>query len=65
MRSTNTKVEIFHSFEEDKTAAHRRLAAMSPEERCLEMAILQERVWGPEWTSKPMQRVVRYEDLSW
>ena len=65
MRSTNTKVEVFHSFEKENAAEHRRLAAMSPEERCLEMAILQERVWGPEWTSKPMQRVVRYEDLSW
>ena len=65
MRSTNTKVEIFHSFEEENTAEHRRLAAMSPEERCHEMATLQERMWGPERTSKPMQRVVRYEELSW
>ena len=65
MRSTNTKVEVFHSFEEENTAELRRLAAMSPEERCHEMAILQERVWGPEWTSKPMQRVVQYENLSW
>ena len=46
MRSTNTKVEVFLSFEEKYTAEHRRLAAMSPEERCLEMAILQERVRG-------------------
>ena len=65
MRSTNTKVEVFLSFEEENTAEHQRLAAMSPEERCLEMATLQERVWGPEWASKPMQRVVRCEDLSW
>jgi len=65
MRSTNTKVEVFDSFEEENTAEHRRLAAMSPEERCLEMAILQERARGRGWTSKPMQRVVQYEDLSW
>jgi hypothetical protein len=65
MRSTNTRVEVFHSFEEENTAEHRRLAAMSPEERCHEMAILQERVWGSEWTSKPIQRVVQYEDLGW
>lgn len=54
MRYTNTKVEIFHSFDEEKSAEHHRLAAMSPEKRCHEMAVLQERAWGPEWTSKPI-----------
>lgn len=65
MRSTNAKVDIFSSFEEENTAEHRRLASMSPEERCQEMAILQERLWGQEWTNKRMKKVVWCEDLNW
>ena len=65
MRSTNTKFEVFSSFEEENRAEHRRLAAMSPEERCQEMAVLQERVWGSRWTSTPIEKIARWEELSW
>ena len=65
MRTRDTKVEVFSSFEEENAAEHSRLAAMSPEERCQEMAILQERMWGPEWTTKPIEKVASWEDVSW
>ena len=47
MRSTPTKIEVFSSFEEENAAEHRRLAAMSPDERCEEMAVLQEKCGVP------------------
>ena len=65
MQTRNTKVEVFLSFEDENEAEHRRLAGMSPEERSREMAVLQERMWGPEWTSKPIEKVASWEDLSW
>ncbi len=65
MRSTPTKIEVFSSFEEENAAEHRRLAAMSPDERCEEMAVLQERVWGSQWTSTPIEKVACWEELSW
>ena len=65
MRTRDTKVEVFFSFEDENAAEHRRLAAMSPEERCREMAILQERMWGTEWTTKSIDKIASWEDVSW
>jgi hypothetical protein len=59
------KVKIFHSFEEENEAEYRRRAEMTPEERLAEFAVLQERTWGKDWTSKPMLRVATWEDVDW
>jgi hypothetical protein len=58
---SRTTVRIFTSFEEENRAEHRRLAEMTPEERCSEFAVLQERVWGDLWTSVPMKKVATWE----
>jgi hypothetical protein len=65
MRTRDTRIDVFFSFEDENAAEHRRLAAMSPEERCQEMAVLQERMWGPEWTKTPIEKVASWEDVSW
>ena len=61
----DVRVQIFSSFEEENTAEHRRLAEMSPQERLRELAILQERRWGPEWTETPMVRKATWEIVPW
>ena len=59
------KIKMFSSLEEENRFERQRLAQMTPEERCREFAILQERVWGSDWTSKPMTKIASYETLSW
>jgi len=59
------ELRIFHSFEEENTAEHRRLARMSPEERLRELAVLQERRWGRNWGKKPMIRCASWERVTW
>ncbi len=65
MSSRDTRVEVFASFEEENDAEHRRLAAMSSEERSREFAAIQERMWGPDWTTKPIEKVVSWEKTNW
>ncbi len=59
------KISVFNSFEEENDAEYRRLAAMSHEECLEEFEILQERVWGEEWTKKPMKKILTYEKIKW
>ncbi len=61
----NLKVEIFHSFEEENEAENRRRSQMSIEDRLKEFAILQERRWGSDWATKPIEKVVSYEKTDW
>ena len=63
--STNKSFQIFSSFEEENRAEAKRRAAMSPEERCQEMAILQVRRWGKRWTSTPIEKIATWEKVSW
>ncbi len=65
MRTRDTRVEVFLSFGDENEAESRRLAEMSPEERLREMATIQERVWGQEWTTKPIEKVASWEDVEW
>lgn len=65
MKRTKTSVRVFSSFEEENRMEHRRLAEMTPEERCAELAVLQERVWGELWTSVPMKKTASWEKLAW
>lgn len=58
----NLKVEIFHSFKEKNEAENRRRSQMTTEDRLREFAILQERRWGPDWATKPIEKVVSYEE---
>ena len=60
-----TEVRVFHSCEEENAAEHRRLAKMSPRERCREFAALQERVWGDRWRSTPMVKRAWWRELPW
>lgn len=61
MERAGASVKVFASFEEENRAEHQRLAEMTPEERCAELAVLQERAWGELWTSVPMKRVASWE----
>ena len=60
-----TQVRIYRSFEEENEAEYRRRTRMTPEERMAEFAVLQERAWGKDWTSKPMVKVATWEDVDW
>ncbi len=64
MERTGKPVRVFTSFEEENRAEHRRLAEMTHEERCAELAVLQERTWGSLWTSVPMTKVASWEKWS-
>ena len=59
------KIRVFSSLEEDNRFERQRLAHMTPEERCCEFAVLQERMWGSDWTSNPMAKVASYETVTW
>ena len=60
-----TEVRIFNSFEDENAAEHRRLARMSPQERCRELAVLQTRLWGELWRSVPIVKRASWEKLPW
>lgn len=64
MERTGKSVRVFNSFEEENRAEHRRLAKMTHEERCAELAVLQERIWGELWTSVPMRKVASWEKMA-
>ena len=64
MRS-RSDVRVFNSFEEENAAEHRRLARMSPDERCREFAVLQTRLWGELWRSVPIVKRASWEKLPW
>lgn len=64
MERNGKSVRVFSSFEEENRAEHRRLTAMTHKERCAEFAVLQERTWGPLWTSVPMKKVASWETSS-
>ncbi len=58
-------VRKFSSFEEENRAEHRRLAALTYEQRLKEFAILQERVWGKKWTEGEILKTARIEKVAW
>jgi len=58
-------VKMFSSFEEENRAEHRRLAALTPNQRLKEFAILQERVWGTGWTEDRIVKTVSIEKVTW
>lgn len=64
MERTEKSARVFSSFEEENRAEHQRLAEMSHDERCAELAVLQERAWGALWTSVPMTKVASWEKWS-
>ncbi len=59
------KIRVFSSLEEENRFERQRLAQMTPGERCREFAVLQERMWGSDWTSKPMVKVASFETVAW
>ena len=61
----NLQVKIFHSFEEENRAEYIRRARMTPQERCREFGVLQERMWGNRWISEPMIKKATWETLAW
>ena len=65
MPQRSMKIAVFASFAEENEAEHRRLAKMTPEQRCQEFAILQERQWGKKWTSEPIVKIATFEKVSW
>ena len=65
MPQRSRKIAVFPSFAEENKAEHRRLAMMTPAERCRELAVLQERHWGKRWTSDPIVKKATVERLPW
>ena len=59
------KIAVFASLAEENKAEHRRLAMMTPAQRCRELAVLQERHWGRKWTSEPIVKTATVEHLPW
>ncbi len=64
-RKRERRVEIFSSYEEENRAEDRRRAKMTPEECCAELAVLQERAWGKQWSEQPFVRVATWEKVDW
>jgi hypothetical protein len=58
-------VKMFSSFEEENRAEHRRLAALTPNQRLKEFSILQERVWGTKWTKDGIEKTASVEKVKW
>ena len=56
-------VKMFSSFEEENQAEHRRLAALTPNQRLKEFAILQECVWGTRWTKDRIVKTAKSESF--
>ncbi len=65
MANRDGHVKIFHSLEEENREEYRRRARMTPQERWDELGVLQERMWGRAWRSKPMVRKATWETLDW
>jgi hypothetical protein len=61
----NLKVEFYSSFVEENKAEYQRRSQMSTEERIREFNILQERAWGKDWISKPIEKKATFEKVSW
>jgi hypothetical protein len=59
------KVQVYNSFEAENKAEYARRKAMTPAQRMHEFALLQERVYGKNWTSEKIKKVVSYELLDW
>lgn len=58
-------VKMFSSFDEENRAEHLRLAALTPNQRLKEFAILQERVWGTRWTEDGIVKTASIEKVTW
>jgi hypothetical protein len=66
MRNTIRKeIRVFSSLEEENNFEYERLASMTPDERLEEFAVIQERVWGKTWTSKPIKKIASWEKVKW
>ncbi|MCD4709014.1 MAG: hypothetical protein K8S62_14890 [Candidatus Sabulitectum sp.] len=61
----NLKVEIFYSFDEENEAERKRRSQMTLEERLKKFEALQERRWGSDWATRPIEKVVSYEKTDW
>ena len=59
------KITVFDSLQEENQVEYKRRADMTPEDRLKEFEILQERVWGPQWTSQSMIKKLRIEKINW
>jgi hypothetical protein len=56
-------VKIFSSFEEENEAEYKRRRNMTLKQRMQEFSVLQERRWGKNWRSKPIEKVVSNEKI--
>ena len=64
-RRKNWAVTVYHSFAEENNAEYLRLARLTPSQRLAEFEVLQERLWGPGWTRKPMKKTAWSEKVKW
>jgi hypothetical protein len=58
-------IQAFNSFEEENQRDYKRWAKMTPLERLQELSELQDRKWGPDWRTKPMERIASWETVDW
>jgi hypothetical protein len=64
-RSSNRKIRVFSSFEDENRAEYERLSRMTPNQRLDEFTVLQKRAWGSNWTKKPIKRIATVETDKW
>ncbi|HUT76445.1 MAG TPA: hypothetical protein VM285_02100 [Polyangia bacterium] len=65
MRARSAVIHCFESLEQENDAERERLARMTPEQRLAEVAALKERVFGPGWTKKPIEKIWSFETVDW
>ncbi len=51
------------TIKEDDDAVYLQLSCMTPNQRLDEFAILQERVWGDQWTKRPIKKMASIEKI--
>ena len=64
-RAARAQVRLFSSLEEENAFERRRLAASSVEARLAEVRALEDRLRGPGWEKKPIEKVWSFELVDW
>lgn len=59
------RVRIYGSFKEENAAEDQRRALMTHEDRMREFEAIQERMWGEQWRSGPIEKVATWEWVDW
>ena len=59
------RIMMFSSFEEENRAEYQRRSKLSLADRIQEFSAIQQRIWGKDWTSKPIIKKAVFESVTW